>query len=120
MVLYLVHIENVQAHTNVCIAACIVGIVSFPNSNQLHTHVFAWCLYLTAAYPFAVKENAAETCASKCKIGGSDDPLLQLEEGSTVTNKQEYDACYSRCVAQETKEVAEEREKVLTDLPGVC
>ena len=60
----------------------------------------------------AVKENAAETCASKCKIGGSDDPLLQLEEPVNVKNKQEYDACYSKCVAQETKEVAEEREKV--------
>ena len=60
----------------------------------------------------AVKENAAETCASKCKIGGSDDPLLQLEDSLTVKNQQEYDACYSKCVAQETKEVAEEREKV--------
>ena len=64
----------------------------------------------------AVKENAAETCASKCKIGGSDDPLLQLEEPVSVKNKQEYDACYSKCVAQETKEVAEEREKVQHDL----
>lgn len=67
---------------------------------------------LSSPLSAAVKENAAETCASKCKIGGSDDPLLQLEDSLTVKNQQEYDACYSRCVAQETKEVAEEREKV--------
>lgn len=68
----------------------------------------------------AVKENAAETCASKCKIGGSDDPLLQLEDPVSVKNKQEYDACYSKCVAQETKEVAEEREKVRSNDEQTC
>ena len=56
----------------------------------------------------AVKENAAEICASKCRLED-----LSNSAGD-VKSKQEYDACYSKCVAQETKEVAEEREKVLT------
>jgi hypothetical protein len=60
----------------------------------------------------AVKENAAETCASKCRLASADDSLLSAEEPREVKTKQEYDACYSKCVAQETKEVAEEREKV--------
>jgi len=60
----------------------------------------------------AVKENAAETCASKCRISSADESLLSAEEPREVKTKQEYDACYSKCVAQETKEVAEEREKV--------
>ena len=64
----------------------------------------------------AVKENAAETCASKCRLSSADDSLLSAEEPRDVKTKQEYDACYSKCVAQETKEVAEEREKVYTFL----
>ncbi len=67
----------------------------------------------------AVKENAAETCASKCRLSSADDSLLSAEEPREVKTKQEYDACYSKCVAQETKEVAEEREKVNKFCPVV-
>lgn len=59
-----------------------------------------------------MKENAAETCASQCRLASADESLLSAEEPRDVKTKQEYDACYSKCVAQETKEVAEEREKV--------
>ena len=62
----------------------------------------------------AVNENAAEACASKCSLAGEKDTLFSAEEPRDVKTKQEYDACYSKCVAQETKEVAEEREKVST------
>ena len=59
----------------------------------------------------AVSENAAEACATKCSP--ADQTLLSLDEARDVKTKQEYDACYSKCVAQETKEVVEEREKVI-------
>ena len=62
----------------------------------------------------AVNENAAEACASKCSLVGEKDTLFSADEPRDVKSKQEYDACYSKCVAQETKEVAEEREKVST------
>ena len=60
---------------------------------------------------FAVSENAAEACATKCSP--ADQSLLSVDEARDVKTKQEYDACYSKCVAQETKEVVEEREKVI-------
>ena len=60
----------------------------------------------------AVTGNAAESCASQCRVSSVDESLLSAEEPRDVKTKQEYDACYSKCVAQETKEVAEEREKV--------
>lgn len=88
----------------VCFALVLItGVVMFRHK-----------LYNTGniGLPFlAVKENAAETCASKCRLSSADDSLLSAEEPRDVKTKQEYDACYSKCVAQETKEVAEEREK---------
>ena len=59
----------------------------------------------------AVSENAAEACASKCSPADADQKLF-LADAPDVKAKQDYDACYSKCVAQETKEVVEEREKV--------
>lgn len=61
---------------------------------------------------FAVNESAAEACTSKCSPAVADARLLSDEQSHDAKTKQEYDACYSKCVAQETKEVVEEREKV--------
>ncbi len=61
---------------------------------------------------FAVNESAAEACTSKCSPADADSRLLSAEDSHDAKTKQEYDACYSKCVAQETKEVVEEREKV--------
>lgn len=61
---------------------------------------------------FAVNESAAEACASKCSPADADARLFSAEESHDVKTKQEYDSCYSKCVAQETKEVVQEREKV--------
>lgn len=58
-----------------------------------------------------MSENAAEACATKCNPAGQ--TLISVDEARDVKTKQEYDACYSKCVAQETKEVVEEREKVI-------
>lgn len=82
----------------VCFALVLItGVVMFRHK-----------LYSTGNFGLpllAVKENAAEICASKCRLED-----LGSSAGD-VKSKQEYDACYSKCVAQETKEVAEEREK---------
>ena len=50
-----------------------------------------------------VKEAAAEECASVCKE--------QTSKADAVTTDS-YDACYAKCVAQETKEIAAERSDV--------
>ena len=50
-----------------------------------------------------MKEAAAEECASVCKE--------QTSKADAVTTDS-YDACYAKCVAQETKEIAAERSDV--------
>ena len=74
----------------------------------------------TQATVFAVNESAAEACASKCTPADADAKLFTAEEPRDVKTKQEYDACYSKCVAQETKEVVEEREKVSPSAMAGC
>lgn len=92
----------------VCFALVLItGVVMFRHK-----------LYNTGNFglPFlAVTGNAAESCASQCRVSSVDESLLSAEEPRDVKTKQEYDACYSKCVAQETKEVAEEREKFKQD-----
>ena len=59
----------------------------------------------------AVKENAAEACATQCK---EEQHIAMIKEDASDDEaklKEAYDACYAKCVAQETKDVAEEREK---------
>ncbi|KAL3153502.1 hypothetical protein ABBQ38_011834 [Trebouxia sp. C0009 RCD-2024] len=76
--------------------------------------MFRHKLYNTGNFglPFlAVNESAAEACASKCSPADADGKLFSAEEPHDVKTKQEYDVCYSKCVAQETKEVVQEREK---------
>lgn len=57
-----------------------------------------------------MKENAAEACATQCKA--EQDAAQAAALGKDVPVREAYDTCYTKCVAQETKEVAEEREKV--------
>ncbi|KAK9805020.1 hypothetical protein WJX73_003095 [Symbiochloris irregularis] len=74
--------------------------------------IFKDSLYDTAAHglPFlAVKENAAEACATQCKA--EQDAAAAATRGNDAPVREAYDTCYTKCVAQETKEVAEEREK---------
>ena len=58
-----------------------------------------------------MKENAAEACATQCK-----DEASALQSGKEKLDeaklREMYDECYTKCVAEETKEVAEERESV--------
>ncbi|KAK9836816.1 hypothetical protein WJX74_008786 [Apatococcus lobatus] len=74
--------------------------------------IFRNSLYTKTGYglPFlAVKENAAEACATQCK-----DEASALQSGKEKLDeaklREMYDECYTKCVAEETKEVAEERE----------
>ena len=63
-----------------------------------------------------MKENAAEACATQCKDEAS---ALQSskEKLDEAKLREMYDECYTKCVAEETKEVAEERESVRTNPP---
>lgn len=65
----------------------------------------SWCLLYAT-----VKENAAEACATQCKA--EQDAAAAATPGKDAPVREAYDTCYTKCVAQETKEVAEEREKV--------
>lgn len=92
------------------------GSVAFTVLLISSLFIFRNSLYDTAAHglPFlAVKENAAEACATTCKAE-QDTPGVAIagsagDQGTPI--KEAYDTCYTKCVAQETKEVAEEREK---------
>ena len=58
-----------------------------------------------------MKENAAEACATQCK---EEQHIAMIKEDvgdDEAKLKEAYDTCYAKCVAQETKDVAEEREK---------
>ena len=60
-----------------------------------------------------MKENAAEACATQCKEEQAATVVATGSAGEqTSPVKEAYETCYTKCVAQETKEVAEEREKV--------
>lgn len=53
-----------------------------------------------------MKEAAAEECAAQCKaLGGPG-------KAAEATSAESYDACYAKCLAQETKEIAAERREV--------
>ncbi|EIE23649.1 hypothetical protein COCSUDRAFT_66027 [Coccomyxa subellipsoidea C-169] len=76
-------------------------------------------LYDTASHglPFlAVKENAAEACTTACKEEQIAGQALAAGAGGdkdadNARLKEAFDSCYTKCVAQETKDVAEERQK---------
>jgi hypothetical protein len=65
----------------------------------------------------AVKENAAEACTTACKEEQTSNLALAAGQGGDKESesarlKEAFDTCYTKCVAQETKDVAEERLKV--------
>ena len=73
--------------------------------------------------PPAVKENAAEACTTACQDEQSAGLALAAGQGGdkdadNARVKEAFESCYTKCVAQETKDVAEERQKVssLTDV----
>ena len=66
---------------------------------------------------FAVKENAAEACTTACQDEQSAGLALAAGQGGdkdaeNARMKEAFESCYTKCVAQETKDVAEERQKV--------
>ena len=62
-----------------------------------------------------MKEAAAEECASQCR------DLASPGKAAEAASADSYDACYAKCVAQETKEIAAERVEVcLALLPGAA
>ena len=69
----------------------------------------------------AVRENAAEACATQCH-SEVDRLITPIDEQETTQERHKhqeaYDLCYSKCVASETEQVAREREQVrpVTDL----
>lgn len=68
-------------------------------------------------YCTAVKENAAEACTTACKEEQTAAMALAAGQGGdkdadNARLKEAFDSCYTKCVAQETKDVAEERQKV--------
>lgn len=65
----------------------------------------------------AVKENAAEACTTACQDEQSAGLALAAGQGGdkdadNARIKEAFESCYTKCVAQETKDVAEERQKV--------
>ena len=66
----------------------------------------------------AVRENAAEACATQCR-GEVESLTVPSDEEETTQERHKYqeayDLCYSKCVASETEQVAQEREQV-----GLC
>jgi hypothetical protein len=65
----------------------------------------------------AVKENAAEACTTACQDEQSAGLALAASQGGdkdadNARIKEAFESCYTKCVAQETKDVAEERQKV--------
>jgi len=65
----------------------------------------------------AVKENAAEACTTACQDEQSAGMALAAGQGGdkdadNARIKEAFESCYTKCVAQETKDVAEERQKV--------
>ncbi|CAL5220790.1 g2861 [Coccomyxa viridis] len=76
-------------------------------------------LYDSASHglPFlAVKENAAEACTTACQDEQSAGMALATGQGgdkdaNNARLKEAFESCYTKCVAQETKDVAEERQK---------
>ena len=63
----------------------------------------------------AVRENAAEACATQCH-SEVDRLITPIDEQETTQERHKhqeaYDLCYSKCVASETEQVAREREQV--------
>ena len=53
-----------------------------------------------------MKEAAAEECAAQCK------DLAGPGKVAESAGSDSYEACYAKCVAQETKEIAAERVEV--------
>ena len=63
----------------------------------------------------AVKDNAAEACTLACgegAPGAAGGAPVAEGEPPAARAKDAFDACYAKCVAAETREVAEEREAV--------
>ncbi|KAK9837025.1 hypothetical protein WJX81_008084 [Elliptochloris bilobata] len=92
--------------STVAFAVCLIGgLTLFRNS-----------LYDSGAHglPFlAVKDNAAEACTLACREGGPGAAAAAPgAEGEPPSARAQdaFDACYSKCVVAETREVAEERE----------
>lgn len=77
----------------------------------------------------AVRENAAEACATQCH-SEVDRLITPIDEQETTQERHKhqeaYDLCYSKCVASETEQVAREREQVrpvsscAAGLPSCC
>ena len=69
----------------------------------------------TLLHILAVRENAAEACATQCHSEG-DRLITPIDEQETTQERHKhqeaYDLCYSKCVASETEQVAREREQV--------
>ena len=79
---------------------------------------------LTRISGAAVKENAAEACTTACKEEQIASQALAAGAGGdkdadSARLKEAFDSCYTKCVAQETKDVAEERQKVRCRLVAV-
>ena len=74
---------------------------------------------LRVSNALAVKENAAEACTTACQDEQSTGMALATGQGgdkdaNNARLKEAFESCYTKCVAQETKDVAEERQKVTT------
>ena len=80
-------------------SAVKVKNVTYTNAARASQAPVSGCYFLNrqlnnCRWP-AVKENAAETCAAKCRASSSD---FSRSADTDVRNKQEFDACYSKCV----------------------
>ena len=78
-----------------------------------------------ALLPLAVKENAAEACTTACQDEQSAGLALAAGQGGdkdaeNARMKEAFESCYTKCVAQETKDVAEERQKVSNNNARGC
>ena len=80
-----------------------------------HTHLHQQLQRNICCRARAVKDNAAEACTLACGEGapGAASGALAVEgEPPAARAKDAFDACYAKCMAAETREVAEEREAV--------
>jgi hypothetical protein len=60
-----------------------------------------------------VKDDASEACQTECT---EKTDKLKAEKGTELEEaklKEVYDTCYTKCVAEEAKDIVEERAKVL-------
>merc|ERR1712130_689824 len=82
--------------------------------------VFRGNLYDSAKHglPFlAVTEYAADSCALECKEqqDAAQSKLTDKDADGIAKLKEQYDMCYSKCVAQETDKVVAERAQFKKD-----